>query len=889
MESQLLDQAQKVRDLARRLDELSPQNVARTETPDVSFAQRQNPEEEPSVEKSESELIEETTSNESTQTDAIADKPKAFEPQPPKFIASSSVGSFEKFKSLAEWEALIGGNVLNRIGALALILGIGFFLKYAFDNDLISPAMRALIGAAIGAGLIAGGARAHSKKLEIFAQGLFGAGISALYLSIYAAFNFYQLLPQGVAFVLMSVVTAMALLIATRCDSLAISVLGWAGGFLTPFLLATAEPNAVGLFVYLALLNLGMLALTLVKAEWVIIEPLSIVATYFVYAIWLATSGDKAETLVVAFFLTLFWSLFLASEAYRAFQNDVRKFRLRAMASAMNAVFYFGCLYASVTPSAWFALWTAAIAAVYFALFVALRKRSEAMAKELLATYSVGAIGFVAAAIEVGFGDFLTVASWSALAAFVLWLARREEGKTLERIAFILYGITMVRLFISPDALSYQAILDFKPILNLRVVAFLSLALSLFFGARLIRQTNPSTAIFFDYAWCFIAFALLTIEVNDVFLMREAQLGEELGFSRSTRRLSFGVVWLFYAVALLWLGAKNSARSLVNVGLFVLALGVLWNLVFGFRFEPIEVFLPILNVRALSFLLVIGGIALSLSLLKQTGEGESGTAQALRYAFVVALFLLLTTEALDYFRWVEWRSQSDESFRRALTLALLWTLYAAPMLYFGIKANLKPLFYAGLCAFAISTLALLVEGFFYEPIENFSLGLNYRVAAYLALMSCGAFIAIWLSKEPDWRKLSTAFGIVAALMGALLLVAEFNDFFEQKIDRLSYGEHAEATTIELRAQCENQKQLSISASLTLYSIALMLYGIWRARQPIRLAAIGLFGLAILKIFIYDLSFLDTLYRIFSFIGLGALLLLASYLYQRYKHLILGAT
>ena len=37
-----------------------------------------------------------------------------------------------------EWEVLIGGKILNRIGALAIVIGLGFFLKYAFDNDLSS-------------------------------------------------------------------------------------------------------------------------------------------------------------------------------------------------------------------------------------------------------------------------------------------------------------------------------------------------------------------------------------------------------------------------------------------------------------------------------------------------------------------------------------------------------------------------------------------------------------------------------------------------------------------------------------------------------------------------------------------------------------------------------
>lgn len=883
MESQALDQAQKIRDLARRLDEMSrlAQPPVAPSPPAPEASSEKIPEE---TRVSEFAPVEAARSSAPSQAGVV--EPNLASPSLPKSPASPRLASFEKLKNLAEWEALIGGNVLNRVGALALILGVGFFLKYAFDNDLISPATRVVIGAAIGAGLIVGGGRAFAKGYDIFAQGLFGAGISALYLSIYAAFNFYKLTPQPAAFVLMSVVTATSLVIATRCDSIAISLLGWAGGFLTPFLLASAEPNAVGLFVYLALLNLGMLAVTFVKAEWVAIEALSIGATSLVYAIWFLARGETMSALAEGAFLTLIWALFFASEAYRAAQNDARKLRGRAIASAMNAACYFGCLYASTTPSRWLGAWTLAIAGVYLAFFVALQRRREAVAKEILATYAIGSVAFLAAAAEVEFGDFLVVASWSAIAFGALWVAIPKADKALERVAFILFGLAAFRLLISPDALSYQAILDFKPAFNLRALAFLSLGLSLFLGAKILRPTNATTATFFDYAWSCVAFAWLTVEVNDFFLMREAQVGEAIGFSRSARPLSFGLIWALYAVALLWWGAKSSMPALAHIGLALLALGLFWNLAFGWRFEPIAAFLPILNLRALSLLVLIGAIALTLSLLAQRGEAQSATADALRYAFAILILFLLTTEALDYFRWAEFKRRSDESFYRAATLGLLWTLFAAPMVWFGIKKAAPPLFYAGAFAFAMATLALLFGGFSYRPIENYALVWNYRVLAYLTLVGGGAFIAIAFSKDAERQRLATIFGVGAALMGAITLVAEANDFFEQKIYWLSFGEHAEATTAELMERFENQKQLAISAALTLYSIALMLYGIWRARQPIRLTAIAFFGLAILKIFIYDLSFLATLYRIFSFIGLGAFLLLVSYLYQRYKRLIL---
>ena len=102
-----------------------------------------------------------------------------------------------------EWEAFVGGKLLNRIGAFALILGVGFFLKYAFDNDWISETVRVLIGAFAGLSCLLIAYRTQSKGLRIFAQGLVGAGISILYLSVYASFNFYHLVPQWAAFVLM--------------------------------------------------------------------------------------------------------------------------------------------------------------------------------------------------------------------------------------------------------------------------------------------------------------------------------------------------------------------------------------------------------------------------------------------------------------------------------------------------------------------------------------------------------------------------------------------------------------------------------------------------------------------------------------------------------------
>lgn len=79
----------------------------------------------------------------------------------------------------------------------------------------------------------------------------------------------------------------------------------------------------------------------------------------------------------------------------------------------------------------------------------------------------------------------------------------------------------------------------------------------------------------------------------------------------------------------------------------------------------------------------------------------------------------------------------------------------------------------------------------------------------------------------------------------------------------------------------------LSVVWLMYSIVMMILGFWRKHRGLRLASITLSGIVILKVFIFDLHFLTLINRIISFFGLGVILLLTSYIYQRYKHILLS--
>src|SRR5262249_35553219 len=124
------------------------------------------------------------------------------------------------------WEGRVGGTWLSRVGAVLLIVGVGFFLKHAFEHDWIGPRGRVLAGLLTGLAMMAGGLRLVAREAyRVPAQSLVAVGIGVLYLSLYAAHESYALVGAPTAFVGMAIVTAVAFATALRLDSAALAVL----------------------------------------------------------------------------------------------------------------------------------------------------------------------------------------------------------------------------------------------------------------------------------------------------------------------------------------------------------------------------------------------------------------------------------------------------------------------------------------------------------------------------------------------------------------------------------------------------------------------------------------------------------------------------------------
>ena len=185
-------------------------------------------------------------------------------------------------------EQFMGVKLFAWLGGIALFFGVIFFVKYAFENNLIPAAVRVALGFVTGAGLLAGGLALHRKAAyQVLAQAFCATGVLILYGVTYAARARYNLVAfgDGPTFALMTLITVVAFLVAVRLNALVVAVLGMLGGFLTPILVQTGKDNPLGLFSYIGLLVIGLIAVSRHR-RWGFLVTAAAVGTVLMQFLW---------------------------------------------------------------------------------------------------------------------------------------------------------------------------------------------------------------------------------------------------------------------------------------------------------------------------------------------------------------------------------------------------------------------------------------------------------------------------------------------------------------------------------------------------------------------------------------------------------------------------
>ena len=339
-------------------------------------------------------------------------------------------------------ETTFGLSWLNRVGVVTLIFGVGFLFKLAVDSQWIGPAVRVALGVAAATLSLFLGEWISLRGQKTFARGLTGLGLALLYLSFYAGFGFYHLLPQTTAFLLMCLTTAAAAMLALHYDSQAVALLGLAGGYLTPVLLSTGENHMWVLAGYTSMLNLGALAIARVK-RWPALEYLAWPATALLFLGWASQWLDDETRLAAWGWLCLSFALFFAASVLGA----------RLWLLALNTGAYFAGTYVLLDHQYHSSMgaFTFVLAACHALLAKAVWNRDRHLGELTTAIAMV----LLTLAIPIQFVGFRITMLWSLEAAALTWVGARFDRPRLQMAASLVFALVLIRL-VALDSAMYS-------------------------------------------------------------------------------------------------------------------------------------------------------------------------------------------------------------------------------------------------------------------------------------------------------------------------------------------------------------------------------------------------------------------------------------------------
>ncbi len=360
--------------------------------------------------------------------------------------ASVSAGS-EKPLEVSKHDEESSGRVLGRLGIGAVLIGVAFFLKYAFENNWIGPSGRVMIGVFFGVAFLVVGQMLRTKYLK-YSDLIMGGGSAILYLSFFSAYSFYELISAPVAGILMLIVTALTLAISVVNATVTLSFVGVVGAFVTPFLVGYVGDNMLSLFVYLSIINAGVLAISFFK-KWPKLNVATFVGTAINFLSWYGMYFRENQLAATLTFCFVTFVIFLIANVARSLvagtKSDQADFFLIGANAFALAVMGFTLLNPNHHSVLGFASVFVAIIYMVFAFMV---NKSNPQDKALNIFLPGLAVTFLSLAVPLQFdGPWIAVA-WLIESVALYYIASIISNRGFQVMGVVVYSIGLLDLII---------------------------------------------------------------------------------------------------------------------------------------------------------------------------------------------------------------------------------------------------------------------------------------------------------------------------------------------------------------------------------------------------------------------------------------------------------
>ncbi len=681
-----------------------------------------------------------------------------------------------------EIEKFIGENLISKIGIVILVIGVAIGAKYAIDNNLISPLMRIIIGYVFGLGLMTFAVRLKAKYLN-FSAVLMSGALAILYFITYFAHSLYGLFSQSRAFVAMAMLTIFTVLAALNYSRQIIAHLGLVGAYAIPFLLSNNSGNYAFLFTYIAIINGGILAISL-KKYW---KPLFYTSFFFTWAIfygWYLTAYTAQVNLAASFLLIYFLIFYVTFIGYKVVRDENIALENVSLI-LMNSFIFYGIGYSILGRAgleSWHGLFTVGNAAIHFA-FAQTISRLKLFPNDLVYLLTALVIIFATISIPVQLdGNFVTLI-WTVEAAVLFWIGRTKQIPLFEYFSIPIMILASISLL--HDWFEAEAARDFvefaanqSPLFNGNFVASLLFAAAFGFVFYINRDERFEPAIDETFRK---PFGYLT-----------AAVGLVVFYNCFRIEIANYFHYLTVKTAIPQTVAENTVKQTNgDLGLF----SVVWQINYTMLFLSLLAFINIKKFRSFS----LGYANLFLN------------AVALLIFLTIGLFFL---------------SELRESYLRISEPPY----FAAGSFHILIR-YVSYAFCAGLL---LACYRYIKQEFLLAQLSESSLNLAFEFVFYVTL---------WIVSSSELINLMDIFGY-----------------------RDSY-------------------KLGLSILWGVYALCLIILGIHQHKKHLRIGAIALFAITLAKLFFYDIADLNTISKTVVFVSLGILMLIVSFLYNKYKTLI----
>ena len=799
-----------------------------------------------------------TVSKETTTPSPAAAQPKQSVSPPPQPAPNSIDRLADYIKTF-----FTQGNVVLRVGLIILFFGIAFLLKYAAEHSVLSIELRLLGVVLAGLAMLVFGWRLRNKRPG-FALLVQGGGVGVLFLTVFAAYKLYHLLPMPLSFGIMLGLVCTSTVLALLQDARSLALFGAAGGFLAPVLLSTGSGSHVALFSYYAMLNTGILTVAWFKA-WRELNLLGFIFTLGIGSLWGAQGYQPQFFSTTEPFLILFFLMFTMIGVLFAFRQPPQ------LRGYVDGTLVFG------TPIICFSLQAAlvkdmeygmAISALLISLFYVglatllwnkgnerLREGMRTLTEAFLA---LGVV-FVTLAVPLALSGSWTAVTWAMEGAALIWVGIRQQRIIPRNFGFLLQ-IGAAFFFMTSGTFYGERMVIFNGVYLGALIISLS---ALFSSWYLYQAGNLRRFERFHHLLLFIWGTIwwFSSGINEIDYQVPYKY-EEYAYLLFIAASCLTMMAL--RIRLAWPQAGWPSLGLLPVMAYIALNNIGWHSYFsdhhvfadyGYLVWPLAVAMfyyslylarKSLGDRLLKINHVGGFLLLVLLISSETAwQVDSFTGGAGSWSFVAWGLVPMVMVRLLHLRWFNrgWPLSEYGSvyqqFGGAIVLPLVWLWLLAGCVF--IRGSAMPLPFITL----------------FNPLELGQLIVLLLIISW-ALTHRG-FITAKIDKS------------VPLIIGSATVFIWINSVLARAIHQF-YG-----VRFNIDAMMDSQLyQASVSILWGLMSLALMVTAGRRQSRTTWIAGTVLIGATVVKLFLIDLARSGTIERIVSFLAVGILLMVIGY-------------